>query len=1014
MPLRGVYACFGLALVWITAALPSRPAPLPLGWRLVEEIHMSSGHRRLAAASGWEGVEQAVVSFRTAREAMEVQLNRLPLWGPGGKLLVSKGGERTSLPLPALAAFHGQLRHANCSGKSRVSAAIRADRSLRMQIHHAGRILILESAVAFDTSSLRLEEGASIVYESSPLLGSLGARVEALHHSGMPVVGLHAPERRGRRQSELGTLPSGPPYGRLSSCPAEPALSRATIGVLVDWGFSSVVGGTLEAVNGELAGMMAETNLLFHDQLGLSLSLGTVIIHLDNSSSAEGGPNYKPVVPGLRESCGAEISEGYASESVRLSGGSVTSASVRGGTSKLLGRLVNWMGSSAPACEGCSHWHLLTDCFPSPGTVGIAFTGSSCGPLFSSRGILSDSGAACNGTCDVRLANGNAASVAYVDREPCPPGEYVCSGPAALTSYDSTNTWRTFAHEVGHTFGAQHTFGLGGLMDYTGDDQFYDNGDICGYLNDILIQGEQQCLLMANAVCGDGSKAYGGAEACDDGGISDGDGCSSTCSVECGFKCSENAAGLSSCGAYCGNGVIDHINLEECDDDSPCCDNCRLAAGAVCSGGECCSGCQLAPSTQPCGASGGFCGPEGRCTESLCNRYQNLTSCAKSVSATCHEHCSIGGTCYDLTSLVNPPSQGYLAEGTPCTTPDGGVGACTAAGDCTLLGSSSCGNGVVESGEECDDASLCCDQASCRLAAGALCSGGECCNSDCSFQSAAAACAGGSGFCRRGVCETQFLLCEFLLDGESAALNTTACPVGSGSIGSLVAACAHTCKRTSGANAGECVSGSSYNSIDYFLPAGTPCNAEPIPRMPEVFGVCVEDVGGSTRSLNVIATLDATIESFDSIAQATYKSNLAAAAGGVTSSDIKLTVSSASIVVDASILTPSTDAADAVIAGVSNAINAAAGSFLGFNTTIAPNQPTKRLIIISGPSSPSAPSAPPSEGDAWPVWVVPVIAAGGGGGTYVLGKKRTSQMQPDRVRALRGKCLVAIRQLAVI
>ena len=135
--------------------------------------------------------------------------------------------------------------------------------------------------------------------------------------------------------------------------------------------------------------------------------------------------------------------------------------------------------------------------------------------------------------CDVRLANGNAASVYYVSST-CPAGENECYAPVGLTSWGGSGTWQTFAHEVGHTFGASHTFGLGGLMDYNDDTQFYDNGQVCSYVNSILAR-TQTCLQAGNAVCGDGTRAYGGGEECDDGNTNSGDGCSSTCTVECDY-----------------------------------------------------------------------------------------------------------------------------------------------------------------------------------------------------------------------------------------------------------------------------------------------------------------------------------------------------------------------------------------------------------------------------------------------------------------------------------------------
>ncbi len=76
-------------------------------------------------------------------------------------------------------------------------------------------------------------------------------------------------------------------------------------------------------------------------------------------------------------------------------------------------------------------------------------------------------------------------------------------------------------------------------------------------------------------VCGNGVKEA--AEACDDGALVNGDGCSSTCTVESGFACTGTAPSV--CDGICGDGIIK--GSEECDDGNQIntddCDNtCHL------------------------------------------------------------------------------------------------------------------------------------------------------------------------------------------------------------------------------------------------------------------------------------------------------------------------------------------------------------------------------------------------------------------------------------------------------
>jgi cysteine-rich repeat protein len=83
-------------------------------------------------------------------------------------------------------------------------------------------------------------------------------------------------------------------------------------------------------------------------------------------------------------------------------------------------------------------------------------------------------------------------------------------------------------------------------------------------------------------VCGDGTLA--GAETCDDGGTTPGDGCSPTCTVEPGYTCTGQP---SSCTPTCGDGIA--IGTETCDDGgtSPgdgCSATCTVEPGYTCTG----------------------------------------------------------------------------------------------------------------------------------------------------------------------------------------------------------------------------------------------------------------------------------------------------------------------------------------------------------------------------------------------------------------------------------------------
>ena len=89
-----------------------------------------------------------------------------------------------------------------------------------------------------------------------------------------------------------------------------------------------------------------------------------------------------------------------------------------------------------------------------------------------------------------------------------------------------------------------------------------------------------------------------------------------------------------------------------------------------------------------------------------------------------------------------------------------------------------CGNGVVEAGEQCDDSSACCKQ--CALAVGAQCSGNStCCLPTCQYAPSSTLCASNSGLCANGQCLFSSCPSQYPLCGLSAGGCQQLCQVGS-------------------------------------------------------------------------------------------------------------------------------------------------------------------------------------------------------------------------------------------
>ncbi|MDI1436465.1 DVUA0089 family protein [Polyangium sorediatum] len=101
------------------------------------------------------------------------------------------------------------------------------------------------------------------------------------------------------------------------------------------------------------------------------------------------------------------------------------------------------------------------------------------------------------------------------------------------------------------------------------------------YQNNAAISA-YQLQVTFTALCGNG--VITGSETCDDGNTNSGDGCSSSCVVEQGYKCT---GAPSVCALSCGNGVVDGVDA--CDDGNTvggdgCSSTCVVESGYKCTG----------------------------------------------------------------------------------------------------------------------------------------------------------------------------------------------------------------------------------------------------------------------------------------------------------------------------------------------------------------------------------------------------------------------------------------------
>ncbi len=190
--------------------------------------------------------------------------------------------------------------------------------------------------------------------------------------------------------------------------------------------------------------------------------------------------------------------------------------------------------------------------------------------------------------------------------------------------------------------------------------------------------------LVPCATCG--NAVIEGGESCDDGGTAGGDGCSSDCQLETCIAQTPGYPSVPICddGDGCTRDVCDPatgncVNIFSCDDEIPCTvDSCD-------SSGQCVH--------DPDHAA---CDDGNPCTQDVCNTSSGcvhapaLGPCDDGISCTSGDSCS-GGRCVGTPDC--PAGQICSAELDRCIDPS----------TTTTLPPAVCGNGLVESGEECDD-----------------------------------------------------------------------------------------------------------------------------------------------------------------------------------------------------------------------------------------------------------------------------------------------------------------------
>ena len=375
-----------------------------------------------------------------------------------------------------------------------------------------------------------------------------------------------------------------PNFGCLSSP------QRLSIAVLSDAGFSAMFGGASNDIVSAVASIFSVINVLYLKQLSVFLTVTSLQIFLEPNPI--GGPNPWNLAPPAG-SHGAYCTNSAAD-------GSVTNINAQ------LVALDAWRQKYQPFTAG--QHHLMTNCWPAPGVVGLSFYYNIC-------------------------------LVQYAE---------------SVSSYNAPY-WITVGHEIAHTLGALHTFGEGGLMDY-GDGAHYPkpNGpyqfhpanqqQICSIVSDTMFSESTQpyCLSPYHPVCGNSIVEPG--EQCDDSSAC----CTPQCMLAAGAQCSSSpscclldtcqyAPSTTLCASNNGICTNGQCTLSSCPNSYPLCGLSEGGCQQLCKVGGACialAGSYALPNNVTCSLS-----PYGVCQAGQCT----VTSVTYSYAASSWSSCSCDG-----------------------------------------------------------------------------------------------------------------------------------------------------------------------------------------------------------------------------------------------------------------------------------------------------------------------------------------------------------------------------------